>query len=471
MRSYKEPSAIPTIAHDYLQMTQIARQNTNNSMPSSTGPSCYASNTNDSNTEETPTTSTKKCPFKETNADFEDFQGVVLGDEESSVDLFAEAAAAAEAMKQEDSDESENALGCDNTMRKSFQEYVLKQVCALQFTTTEVSAIQLLAKLRQTKAPMNTYDSVMHWHLSTVGKIHETQSVRDSSDFISRDKIFNRLRERYKYTESYHQVAKITLPHSKAKAQIVWNDAREVITSLLTDPRITDDDYLFFEDNPLAPPPERLNFIEDVNTGRAYVKTYKKYITRPGEQVLLPVIFYIDAATTGQFADLPVTAVKITLGIFSRKAREKNHCWRILGYIPAVLKHKSKGRRILLDSLHVDGIMAHQDALEDEGLADNADISKAQDFHSMLEVVLKSYIDLQNTGFFGIYHLKAAFTKTSNLFFLHLLLRLMVKKRTSYVVNTCHVQAMWPNYAVTVSVQQTNRMTHLPTTVLKQNTE
>ena len=45
----------------------------------------------------------------------------------------------------------------------------------------------------------------------------------------------------------------------------------------------------------------------------------------------------------------------------------------------AVLKHKSKGRRILLDSLHVDGILAHQDALEDEGFTDNADISKAQD--------------------------------------------------------------------------------------------
>ena len=207
LRSYKGPSAIPTIVHDYMQMTQIARQKADNPMPSSMGLSCYALNTNGSNTEETPTTSTKKRPFEETNADFEDFQGVVLGDDESSVDLFAEAAAAAEAMKQEDSDESENALGCDNTMRKSFQEYVLKQVCPLQFTMTEVSAIQLLAKLRQTKAPMNTYDSVMHWHLSTVGKIHE-----------------------------------------------------------------------------------------------------------------LPVIFYIDAATTGQFADLPVMAIKITLSIFSRKA-------------------------------------------------------------------------------------------------------------------------------------------------------
>jgi hypothetical protein len=61
-------------------------------------------------------------------------------------------------------------------------------------------------------------------------------------------------------------------------------------------------------------------------------------------QILLPVIFYIDAATTGQFADLPVTAVKFSLGIFTRLARQKEYCWQILGYIPAITKHKSKGR-------------------------------------------------------------------------------------------------------------------------------
>ncbi len=114
----------------------------------------------------------------------------------------------------------------------------------------------------------------------------------------------------------------------------------------------------------------------------------------------MPVIFYIDVATTGQFANLPVTAVKLTLSIFSRKAHEKDYCWRNLGYIPAVLKHKSRGCRIMLESLHVDGIMAHQDALEDEGNAKNTAISKAQDFHTMLEVVIKSDIDLQETGFY-----------------------------------------------------------------------
>jgi hypothetical protein len=43
--------------------------------------------------------------------------------------------------------------------------------------------------------------------------------------------------------------------------------------------------------------------------------------------------------------------------------------------------------------------MAYQNVLEDEGIADNIAILKAQDFHSMLEVMLKSYIKLQQMGF------------------------------------------------------------------------
>ena len=43
--------------------------------------------------------------------------------------------------------------------------------------------------------------------------------------------------------------------------------------------------------------------------------------------------------------------------------------------------------------------MTHQDVLDNEGLEDDTGISKAQDFHTMLEVVLKSYIELQETGF------------------------------------------------------------------------
>ena len=151
--------------------------------------------------------------------------------------------------------------------------------------------------------------------------------------------------------------------------------------------------------NPFAPPPSNISAIKDLNTGLACTETYKQRITKPGKQVLLPVIFYLDGATTGQFSALSIEALKFSLGIFTRKARQKDHMWRILGYIPQVTHHKSRGRRITIDSNHVDSVMAHPDALNDEGNQPATNVERAQDFHAMLSTVLASYIELQETGF------------------------------------------------------------------------
>ena len=51
----------------------------------------------------------------------------------------------------------------------------------------------------------------------------------------------------------------MTLPHSKSHVKIVWNDAKAVMTSLLTDPRIADDDHLFFDNDPLSKLPKTWN--------------------------------------------------------------------------------------------------------------------------------------------------------------------------------------------------------------------
>jgi len=83
--------------------------------------------------------------------------------------------------------------------------------------------------------------------------------------------------------------------------------------------------------------------------------------------VLLPVIFYIDGASTGQFVDLPITAMKFTLGIFNRKAREKPHMWRTLGYVPKIVTQKSLGRRMWFESGHVDSVLDTEGMEDGEG--------------------------------------------------------------------------------------------------------
>lgn len=279
----------------------------------------------------------------------------------------------------------------------------------MPFTELEKAAIKLLLVLRHTKASLDTYEEVMEWHLVSCKKLREHESLRRSFDFLSKEKLFNKLRIRYNMDKNYRNVTNITLPSSKARVNIVWNDAQMVVQSLLTDPRITDEDYLFFNNDPFEPPPDDLDYVEDINTGTAYRETYRHYIKDPKTQVLLPILFYIDAATTGQFSALPITAVKITLGIFNRKAREKPYLWRTLGYIPAVTAHKSRGKRLLKESRHVDAQMPGRRVAKDEGIISKK-VKPAQDLHAMLAVVFKSFLALQKSGLmWHLYYRKKVF--------------------------------------------------------------
>ncbi len=279
-----------------------------------------------------------------------------------------------------------------------YADHAYKQ--SYRFSPLELDAIRLLATLRRTKASLNTYEAIMRWHLLASGKLKKHESLGKSRYYISRAKLFKLLKHRYNILDiDYNLVREITLPSCRARAKIIKNDAKACIRSLLTDPRISDEDYLFFGNDPHAPPPDNLDYIGDLNTGEAYIQTYHKLIKHPDRQILLPVIFYIDGAVTGQFSDLPVTAVKFTFGIFTRKARDRQHLWRTLGYIPAISKHKSRGRRQFRSSHHADSAMAHQDVREDEGDWLNIKTCPAQDLHSMLEVIFEDFVPLQKSGF------------------------------------------------------------------------
>jgi len=260
-------------------------------------------------------------------------------------------------------------------------------------------AIRLMAELRTTKASLDTYDAIMEWHLKETGELRRHESMGQTYKFLSRQKLFKDLRERYNTTNKYSLVKKLVLPSSKARVNVVYNDARAVLQSLLTDPNIRDEDYLFFNDDPFAPPPDKLDYIADLNTGLSYTATYKKLITKPGKQILFPCVKYADGCATGQFTALSITAVKLGNGLLTRKARDKAYAWRILGYIPEVFQQKSRGRRQLLESGHVDGVMAHQDATTNEGDLGTNPACKAQDFHTLLDAVLEGFVELQNTGF------------------------------------------------------------------------
>ena len=82
-----------------------------------------------------------------------------------------------------------------------------------------------------------------------------------------------------------------------------------VIQSLLADPRIMAKDYLFFDSDLFAPPPEDLNYIRDMNTGKCYIDTYNNLITNPQKQILVPTILYVDGTVPQIKTKYPLTMV------------------------------------------------------------------------------------------------------------------------------------------------------------------
>ena len=305
-------------------------------------------------------------------------------------------------------DDVPNNTGPNTEIRKKFRAYCDEHFDNfLPLTKEEKASIKLLHAMRK-KAPLNAYQQIMEWHLKETGKLKDHEQLGDAEGYCHRTTLMKRLIPRYNLSDMMPIEKKVKLPSSKAVVSIPCRDAAECIVSLLTDPRFEDEDYLFFNDDPLAPPPENLTYLADLNTGDAYLKSYERMITHD-KQVLLAVPLYIDGAVTGQFSDLPVTALKMSLGIHNREARDKQHAWRELGFVPVVRKDPARGKRIFQETGHLESqditILegegdSNEEATDEEdadGLVDGA--VKAQDFHTMLKAILESFVELQRTGF------------------------------------------------------------------------
>ena len=313
-------------------------------------------------------------------------------------------------LEEEESDDlAQDTEGPTTAIRDAFREYAPNNKFVAPLSRVELTGIKLMERLRRKKAPLNAYTEIFEWHLQETGVITDQETVKDAGHrFIGRRKLLKRLAKRYNMNNKYPTERKVRLPFCKEVARIPCFDVRGAIERLLTKPQITADHYNWHNDDPLAPPPPNPTWIEDAITGEAYTTTHAILIDQPNQQ-LLGVIFYIDGAVTGQFANLPVTALKMSLTCFTREARMKPYCWEILGLIPSIKPAKGRGKKIFQDSGHMEAedvpLMEGEGSdVEEEEVGDSDEEAqkteiKPQDFHYMLSIVLQGYVELQATGF------------------------------------------------------------------------
>lgn len=312
----------------------------------------------------------------------------------------------------EDEGEEDEETPANATLMEEWDDFTASQRFVAPLMHKEVAGIRLLETLRAKHAPLDAYDSVFEWHLRENGSINSGSGLKEASqrgEFVGRDALLRRLAPRYNMHGKEPMERTIRLPSSKEVVKIPCHKFEDALLQLLTDPRIKDEDYCFHNDDPLAPPPPDLDYVADANTGQAFHDTYKVLVDGEEGKQLVGVIWYLDAAVTGHFAALPVLILKFSLTIFTRDARKKPYLWANLGYLPQVKRNVGLGKKILIESRHIEAedlemFDGEGDDVEgeDESVASSEEDKEppvhAQDFHCMLDVILESYLDVEKTG-------------------------------------------------------------------------
>jgi hypothetical protein len=302
---------------------------------------------------------------------------------------------------------------------KAYIERAKKDFCRL--STDMKASIELMSLMNEKGGSVALFDAVLDWHMAHL----QQEKVIHSS------KLHCELIDRYHLGPTLPIERSFTLPHSKEHVNLACHDAKAQLVDLLTDPRLCDDDYLFFEDDPMAGIPEEFETVGDVNTSLSYRETYKAIIApepiAPSgrRKILCPFIFYVDGCVVGQFQGQNIEIFKFTVGLFRNKTRTYDWAWRPLGYVAKRCKRNKKAEENIKASTHKDGktfvreathrAMQYPSAADGSGpqfdwkiyAKDNRQRKQkkkrpprvhAQDFHSMLQVILQSYKRIEEEG-------------------------------------------------------------------------
>ena len=328
--------------------------------------------------------------------------------------------------------------GPDERPKNQFREYVEEAKKQFHIFSPEmVAAIELMDLMNQKGGSVALFDAVFEWHMEHL----KTEKV------VSAEKLHRDLVTRYNLGPTLPIEKQVQLPFSKETVDIPCHCAKAQFVDLITDPRWTDNDWLFHNDDPLCDPPEEWTKVGDVNTGRAHRKTWEQLIqpepyTLCGrKKVLCEFIFYIDGCNTAQFGT-PLEILKFTIGWLKGTTRLEEHAWRKLGYVRRAMKRAKKAAENLTKSGHVDATMfvkdpSHRgkqfaqaksqgplfdaDVYANKGAAQNNNNNnnnnnnrgrkgkrkrngrqipqiKPQDFHAVLQTIMESYKTIEEEG-------------------------------------------------------------------------
>ena len=240
------------------------------------------------------------------------------------------------------------------------------------FDKCDVAKIDLYEILRTSGAPKYLFEKIQKWAKDNAVALQSSMpSKRNTFLKIINSKMYGKeLIDRMK-----PKVEDVVLRHG-ARIPVVYFSFRAALTSLLMNPQLMKDENLLLNINDpftLLEQDEESEVLGDLNTGWWYRETCQMFNLRPGKDILLPLVLFIDGSRIDTNGKLNVEPITFTLGIFKRAVRNLPQAWRTIGFIEKL-----------------------QHMVSEPFLACPSNTKrKLQDKHTIMKFILKELVELQ----------------------------------------------------------------------------
>ena len=220
--------------------------------------------------------------------------------------------------------------------------------------------LELLDLLFAAKAPNYLFDKIVTWARNSVsrGAFVEANPVPTRVSLIKKFSLYTGL-------EDYNPIKEtIKLPNAKINLEYVRFDPIEAVISLMTDKYLWqpekldtfergDDGSYWSKGGVFASPqykgskldqnglPEipKDHVLRDFFSGHLNQMVYWQKISVKGEELVIPLVCFMDKTHIDRHGRLCQEPFCITLGIFNRQTRADPRAWRVIGYIPNQTMH------------------------------------------------------------------------------------------------------------------------------------
>ena len=225
-----------------------------------------------------------------------------------------------------------------------------KLIVNSHFHPASLLSIKLFKILSKANVPLYLYDEINTFikhslpilTTSKTSKLHKRSKLLSTlyaiifnGSELTKSKLHRNLRYQFNL---FPCLETVQLSQSTTPAKIPKFNFKSLIVSLFLDPVIMKkENLLMFESAYIDPNSANHEKFGDIHTGYWFKNAHNHLCKEPND-LLCPLIFFIDGVGLDAMQRQGLEPVTFTLGIFNRHARNSSQFWRILGYIPNLEK-------------------------------------------------------------------------------------------------------------------------------------